>query len=62
MDDPKLWLILASIVFNAGGFVYVVYNHLKHISKRLDEIERRLACVELSFARHNGACTCGEKQ
>jgi hypothetical protein len=54
MMDIKVWLILASIVFNAGGFVYVVFNHLKHIAKRLDEIERRLAKVELNFARHNG--------
>jgi len=60
--DVKTLLILASIVFNAGGFVYVVYNHLKHISKRLDAIEDRLAHVELAFARHNGACTCGEKR
>jgi len=45
---------LVILVFNAGGFVWMTFNHLKHIKTVLDEILGRMIVVEKKVAHIEG--------
>ncbi len=43
-------LIVGGILFNAGGLVYLFFNHMKHVQKKLDDYGIRLISVEKGVA------------
>ena len=47
-------VFLVILIFNAGGFVWMTFNHLTHIKKALDEILERLGLLEQRVARMEG--------
>jgi len=54
--DIRLILIIAGIVFNFGGFVWLARNHFHSVNKRLDSIELRLHDMELLVTRIEQIC------
>ena len=42
------------LIFNAGGFVYIMANHLRHVNQNLAEIFLRLGKIEQRVARIEG--------
>lgn len=52
--DFRTMLIIGSVIFNAGGFVWLARNHFHSVNKRLDAIEARLRDIEINLARLNG--------
>jgi len=53
-------LILAGLIFNAGGFVWIARNHFHTVNKRLDnhagalrDIKDRLITIETMFKAHD---------
>jgi len=53
-------LILAGLIFNAGGFVWIARNHFHTVNKRLDshaaalrDIKDRLIAIETKFDSHD---------
>ena len=47
-------VFLIILVFNAGGFVWMTFNHLTHIKAILDEILGRMIDVEKKVAHIEG--------
>ena len=55
MDPHSTWvfrdiIFLATIIFNAGGLVYMFFNHQRHSSKNFKDIFKRLRDLEKSVA------------
>jgi len=53
-------LILAGLIFNAGGFVWIARNHFVTVNKRLDnhaaalrDLKDRLIKIETLFVAHD---------
>jgi len=49
-------LVLAGILFNAGGISWLALNHFKTVGKKLDDIESRLSALEGAIAFIKGRC------
>ncbi len=47
-------LFLVAIVFNAGGLVWMVCNHMKHVNDHLSKIWERLEDIQQRLARIEG--------
>jgi hypothetical protein len=50
-------LVLAGIIFNAGGIAWLALNHFKTVEKKLDAIEERLSNLEQVVSFINGRCS-----
>ena len=37
---PEMFLAVLVIVFNAGGFYYLMRNHFPHVNRKLDQLLR----------------------
>ena len=49
-----LVLAVLTIIFNAGGFVWLAKNHMKHVQDTLDRMSERLSILERTVARIEG--------
>ena len=49
--DARTLLILASIVFNIGGFFWLARNHFHTVNNRLETIEQRMGHMEVVVGR-----------
>ena len=54
METTRIGVIvgiyLVGIIFNAGGFVWLAFNHFKTVSRRLEKLELEMAAVRLELA------------
>ena len=46
-----LALAVLTIIFNAGGFLWMTKNHLKHVQQSLDRLEERARWMEDCMAK-----------
>ena len=44
------WIIVAVVVFNAGGLVYMLTNHMKHYGECMEDVKLRLRALEADVA------------
>jgi hypothetical protein len=47
-------LIIVFLIFNAGGLVYVLKNHVNYVATALDKIHCRLAEIEQRVSKIEG--------
>jgi hypothetical protein len=53
-EAVKIALILGSIIFNAGGFVWLARNHFRTVTDKLKEHDERFSGIEQRLARIEG--------
>jgi hypothetical protein len=51
-----LALAVLTIIFNAGGFLWLAKNHMRHVQEALNDLTVRLGTVEQAVARIEGYC------
>lgn len=49
-------LILLTVIFNAGGFVWIARNHMAHVNKTLENLTDRVGALEVVVARIESRC------
>lgn len=47
-------LAVVTIIFNAGGFVWLARNHMRHVQETLDGLTERVTAIEQAVARIEG--------
>ena len=59
MSDVQIGMLalaVFTIIFNAGGFVWLAKNHVAHVQGSLDRMEERIIALEKAMARVEGYC------
>ena len=56
-DMIAVCLFFLTLLFNAGGFVWLAKNHMAHVEKALDGLTERVSELEEAVARIEGRLT-----
>jgi len=52
--ELKDYLIIGALIFNTGGWVYTMVNHMRHVNKSLKEIFKWLKDHETRISHVEG--------
>jgi hypothetical protein len=54
-------IFLVTVIFNAGGIVYLVLNHMPHANQRLARLEKSFVKLDRNVAWIRGRMSASEK-
>lgn len=62
---PAMWLTLAlfsaNLIFMAGGFCWLAFNHFRSLGKRMSIVEAEMKNVRITLAWLKGRASKGTK-